>query len=127
MSDNLTALRALAENATPGPWEADDNQPFSRDLQGIFAPGERRYVLKVEFDEQPENPADAEFIAAANPATVLDLLDRLERAEAALERVRALEPTWHKGMYGCPQDMFSRDSIRAALAPVTEEGDNDGV
>lgn len=54
---------------------------------------------------------------------LIDLKPRAEAAEATLERVRALEPTWHKGMYGCPQDMFSRDSIRAALAPVTEEGD----
>lgn len=35
--------------------------------------------------------------------------------EAQLARVEALTPTWHRGMYGCPDDMFSAISIRRAL------------
>jgi hypothetical protein len=44
---------------------------------------------------------------------------RLEQENArlatALARVRALEPTWHRGMYGTPDDMFARIQITRAL------------
>ncbi len=76
MSDvpDLAALRALAGEATPGPWEVWRTQSWTvgsatdPSLTGIECYGER-----------PDE--DAAFIAAANPAVVLALLDRLEAAE----------------------------------------------
>src|SRR5690606_964540 len=113
---DLDALEATARAATPGPWEADDNMPFSPELQGIFAPEQRRYVLKVDFGDQPESPADAEHIATFDPPTVLALIARLREAEAVIEAIDAIEPMWPRGMYGCPQDMIGRNQIRAVLA-----------
>lgn len=52
-----------------------------------------------------------------------------DHLRARLAAVEALEPTWHRGMYGCPDDMFSRRSLRAALTTpretdeMPEEGD----
>lgn len=31
-----------------------------------------------------------------------------------------LEPTWHRGMYGCPDDMFARRDLRANLADALQ-------
>ena len=57
---------------------------------------------------------------------LIDLKPRAEAAEATLERVRAV--LVRAGTYG-PDEFgaFKRDLALAALAPVTEEGDGDGV
>ena len=79
---NREELRRLAEAATPGPWESYD----------------RGIGWEVWADGAPLNSAfrdtfpayDAAYIAATDPAAVLDLLDRLDAAEARLAAVRAL-------------------------------------
>lgn len=70
-------VRKLAEAATPGPWIAGDDEDSDYFLVGphdgdgiVFRP-----VVKLH----PQN--NAAYIAAANPATILSLLDRLEKAE----------------------------------------------
>ena len=95
-------LRRLAEQATPGPWRR--------------TPAVRWRVVKVNEEEATEftvadasinrldenAEADAAYIAAANPAAILSLLDELEHktqvaefcdkaATAAEQRVAALE------------------------------------
>lgn len=66
---DLKALRAAAVAATPGEWNR--RRTFGQ--------------LNVQDDKFMLNDADALFIAAANPAVVLELLDRLERAEAEVK------------------------------------------
>ena len=77
---SLSALRVHAQAATPGQWEA-------RDLHGrqqIWAgrPGlHGKYALfSDEFRYAGEH--DAAFIAAANPAVVLLLVEAVEAAQA---------------------------------------------
>ncbi|MEV9946950.1 ead/Ea22-like family protein [Escherichia coli] len=84
------ALRAKAEKATCGEWSLEygegrfdgDDALIHREVAGYIP------ICRIEgahpesgFDEdfQMEQQANAEFIAAANPATVLALLDELER------------------------------------------------
>ncbi|HFI8560703.1 TPA: ead/Ea22-like family protein [Escherichia coli] len=84
------ALREKAEKATCGVWSLEygesrfdcDDALIHRDVVGYLP------ICRIEgahpesgFDEdfQMEQQANAEFIAAANPATVLALLDELER------------------------------------------------
>jgi hypothetical protein len=79
-----TDLRVLAEAATPGPWRhsgatvwAPLNQDDPTDYSGeavAFIP-----TLGDEFDAD-----DAAWIAAADPTTILALIDRLQRVETAL-------------------------------------------
>jgi hypothetical protein len=86
-------LRAKAEKATCGEWSLEygegrfdgDDALIHREAAGYIP------ICRIEgarpesgFDEdfQMEQQANAEFIAAANPATVLALLDELEAAEA---------------------------------------------
>lgn len=93
------ALRAKAEKATCGEWSLEygkgrfdgDDALIHREVAGYIP------VCRIEgahpesgFDEdfQMEQQANAEFIAAANPATVLTLLD--ER-EAQSKRIAELE------------------------------------
>lgn len=93
------ALRAKAEKATCGEWSLEygesrfdgDDALIHREVAGYIP------ICRIEgahpesgFDEdfQTEQQANAEFIAAANPATVLALLGELE---AAKKRIAELE------------------------------------
>ncbi len=93
------ALREKAEKATCGVWSLEygesrfdcDDALIHREVVGYLP------ICRIEgahpesgFDEdfQMEQQANAEFIAAANPATVLALLDELE---AAKKRIAELE------------------------------------
>jgi len=86
-------LRKLAEAATPGPWmvqQYSTHVGFSVWADGRGCIAERWYDITQAKPYGDEIGGNAAFIAAANPAAVLSLLDRLDAAEA---RVRALEGT----------------------------------
>ncbi|HHI2738348.1 TPA: ead/Ea22-like family protein [Escherichia coli] len=91
------ALRAKAEKATCGVWSLEygegrfdgDDALIHREAAGYIP------ICRIEgahpesgFDEdfQTEQQANAEFIAAANPATVLALLDERERNQQYIKR-----------------------------------------
>ncbi|EFN7360253.1 ead/Ea22-like family protein [Escherichia coli O180:H14] len=91
------ALREKAEKATCGVWSLEygegqfdgDDALIHREVAGYIP------ICRIEgahpesgFDEdfQIEQQANAEFIAAANPATVLALLDELERNQQYIKR-----------------------------------------
>lgn len=91
------ALRAKAEKATCGEWSLEygegrfdgDDAIIHREAAGYIP------ICRIEgahpesgFDEdfQMEQQANAEFIAAANPATVLALLDERERNQQYIKR-----------------------------------------
>lgn len=101
-------LRRMAMNATPGPWiiQYGDDAQFmcmtaisSANLRssnkGQFTDAELRKIVAVSFhqgypDAGAENDeANSEFIAAANPATVLALLDEIDRSRGTIDIVSA--------------------------------------
>ncbi len=75
---NKQALREAAEKATPGEWKRMMRN--SDELMTTFH-GVAIGNVFVELTTGKRDIFDAEFIAAANPATVLALLDELEAAE----------------------------------------------
>ena len=94
---NYQALREAAEKATCGEWSLEygesrfdgDYALIHREVAGYIP------ICRIEgahpesgFDEdfQMEQQANAEFIAAANPATVLALLDERERNQQYIKR-----------------------------------------
>lgn len=94
------ALRAKAEKATCGEWSLEygegrfdgDDALIHREAAGYIP------ICRIEgahpesgFDEdfQMEQQANAEFIAAANPATVLALLGELESAKKRIAELEA--------------------------------------
>lgn len=97
---NYQALRAKAEKATCGEWSLEygegrfdgDDALIHREAAGYIP------ICRIEgahpesgFDEdfQIEQQANAEFIAAANPATVLALLGELETAKKRIAELEA--------------------------------------
>ena len=107
---DLAELRRLAENATPGPWEWDDDHArpglrHGRSFGGVLFRCGALYG---------PDAADAAFIAAANPAVVLALLAERDALAAKVERVRAL-PAEH------PAGGWYMTSMRDVLAALDEE------
>ncbi|WP_252496813.1 ead/Ea22-like family protein [Escherichia coli] len=116
------ALREKAEKATCGVWSIEygerrfdgDDALIHREVAGYIP------ICRIEgahpesgFDEdfQMEQQANAEFIAAANPATVLTLLDDLE---AAKKRIAELEDE--------PVSQTYRLNKLSGNSPVTPDG-----
>lgn len=116
------ALREKAEKATCGVWWLEygesrfdcDDALIHRDVVGYIP------ICRIEgahpesgFDEdfQIEQQANAEFIAAANPATVLALLDELETAK---KRIAELEAE--------PVSQTYKLSELSGNSPVTPDG-----
>lgn len=95
------ALRLAAENATPGEWCTDD-------YHGVIADAGLNANYYIASCSGPDNRANKRFIAAANPATVLALLDELEAVQkTSAARLVAIDTT-HK--------MFQRERDRAEKA-----------
>ncbi|HGC2847823.1 TPA: ead/Ea22-like family protein [Escherichia coli] len=99
---NYQALREKAEKATSGVWSLEYGEErfdagdalIHREVVGYLP------ICRIEgahpesgFDEdfQMEQQANAEFIAAANPATVLAMLDELEAAKKRIAELEARE------------------------------------
>ena len=94
-------LREAAEKATKGRWAVEfDDEIYSTD-------GVNHEQIAMVFSENEAR--DAAFIAAANPATVLAMLDELEAAE---KRIAELERK---------EQHSDRQSVIDALASSGEE------
>lgn len=82
------SLKAAAKRATPGQWVAFTDTP-SRTFS-VHTPDDKRCgdVIKwAGFDGQRKAKANAEFIAQANPANILALVEALEKAQAKIALV----------------------------------------
>ena len=117
-------LRELAENATPGPWEADLDR--HGETRGIWptGPGEEQiigsYVAADGYDSQGwtgGTDEDLAFIAAARTA-VPALLDALDQAEAEVKRL-----SWKCGHLA---DKYAQDTdeLRQEAGQAEAERDN---
>ena len=106
LSDDERELRRLAEAATPGPWETGPQE--SEDGRGkywayaVFGPDGKTLAdtqnsdaaeIQQEVDEDGTHAWDevgrcnAAYIAAANPARVLALLDEIERMRESIRQL----------------------------------------
>ena len=117
MTININELRRLAQAATPGPWWVNQdglNHGFERGvieinaldwwaLAGVWAVNEGK--------PSDEGSANAAFIAAANPAAIIKILDRLEAAEN--------ERDWHAER--CEDAMNECDALRAKIKEMEKQ------
>ena len=83
-------LRKLAEAATPGPWVSGDPSFGNGNAHMIVSISDRAMGRDIQGPNLRPALFDVEFIAAANPAAVLGLLDQLDAAEAKLAAVREI-------------------------------------
>lgn len=97
-SERLAELRALAESATPGPWEPTPDDMLSEGLGVVtFHPDGMGGPVCEMSDPYPRginHPVEnMRFIAACNPLVVLELLYAIDRVRALHHRV----PDGHGG------------------------------
>ena len=78
-------LRRLAQEATPGPWESHVGHLVLAPFEGGAASiAEMMLPYRIGYNDGEivsDRKSNAAFIAAANPAVVSELLDRLDAAE----------------------------------------------
>lgn len=89
---DINELRRLTQAATPGPWVNYGRQPSAAGLphSAVAAKTLLARVYSEAYGDVEQETANAEFIAAANPAAVSELLDRLEAAEKDSAHHKAL-------------------------------------
>ncbi|EPC4248858.1 ead/Ea22-like family protein [Enterobacter hormaechei subsp. xiangfangensis] len=87
------ALRTAAENATPGEWCTDD-------YHGVIADAGLNANYYIASCSGPDNRSNKRFIAAANPATVLALLDELESMGVQIANLTAERDALREGEMG---------------------------
>lgn len=130
----LAVLESLARAATPGPWWIDSHghEMVSEAIQLVFRADDRmgpatRHAETGNLSHWP-NDWDASFIAAANPATILALVEhirslteRLEKAEKDAARYRWLRDD--NAYFPEEQMICGGDELDAAIdAAIAQEG-----
>lgn len=105
---DVKKLRELAKKVTPGPW-AVDTECLDGHGRLYVSKGSSNYLLGRILEvfqnclvRSEQRMANAEYIAAVDPQTILALLDRLEAAEKDAERYRWLRED------GCNSDEIYR-------------------
>jgi len=77
---NLDRLEALARAATPGPWAyQEDSDAYTHIVRPVASPG--WIIASATQTSKPEGEANGRWIAAANPAAVLALIQLARRAQ----------------------------------------------
>ncbi len=90
---NTEELKRLAEAATPGPWEYEDHGR----LTGIIWGTNDYAIARLAYDGQVSDEkvdATGSYIAAANPAAVLELIRQRDELMEALKDAREMVSDW---------------------------------
>lgn len=95
------SLKAAAEKATPGEWVYfPKNTSIEYDVGSDESQGSILYVDSGDFT-QAQTDRNGEFIALANPANILALVEALEKVQRYIEELRE----WNAGL---AQESFER-------------------
>lgn len=120
---DMVKLGELAKAATPGPWQFEKRTATALLYAGL---GNHRANV-FNNDELGADFEDAKFIAAANPATVLDLLAEIERLNGLLnEAGRIFEKDLDSASRAAQKEIdgafdernFARQDLEAAKAEI---------
>ena len=79
----LTKLKELAKNATPGPWHEQHEIAYGVDIEdsnGDWLAQSNKVCVGAN-----QATKNAQYIAAANPETILKLIESVEEMERALD------------------------------------------
>ena len=134
---DIKELRQLAQAATPGPWYVTGK--LTRYVEARIDGGLIQEVAacgptKADGGYGPQQEANARLIAAANPAAISELLDRLKAAEKERDALRAENERIDEAMesllircddsdsamYGTLSTSFVRDTVRIARGAMEE-------
>ena len=94
-NEQLAALRALAENATPGQWRFE-NVKHGNGLELVTSAISKYGLLYAHSDHGNPRLAfrraeDMDYIAAANPATIVQLIDHIDALTARIVQLENTE------------------------------------
>ena len=121
------ALREAAEKATPGNWWIDSHGHsmvsfVGNDVLEVFTTDNKRVAVRHEDTgnlSRWRNDNDATFIATADPATVLVLLDELEAAEKRIAELESLmAPKLTQQALVVPDEMTPKQASRSYCGEV---------
>jgi len=126
---DLTALRALADAATPGPWQAQEEPNAVLYGNGMFVfyarvrnSSEEYPWIEGKSSEVVIKPEDAAYIAAANPEAITALLDEIERLRAKVARLSEPDIFWGRNYpdtdYCSAQDVLDDADPNEAIVEV---------
>lgn len=124
MTIDINKLRRLAQAATPGPWYATGK--LTRYVEARIDGGLIQEVAacgptKADGGYGPQQEANASLIAAANPATISELLDRLEAAEKECESWKGLAKQFGNEADVCATHLyFAKDELNRLRARIEE-------
>ena len=118
---DINELRRLAQAATPGPWYVTGK--LTRYVEALIDGGLIQEVAacgptKADGGYGPQQEANARLIAAANPAAISELLDRLEAAEK--ERGSAMMLVDRLAL-ALNTSNHERDALRAKIAEMEQQ------
>ena len=118
---DINELRRLAQAATPGPWYVTGK--LTRYVEARIDGGLIQEVAacgptKADGGYGPQQEANARLIAAANPAAISELLDRLEEAEK--ERGSAMMLVDRLAL-ALNTSNHERDALRAKIAEMERQ------
>ena len=121
MTIDTNELRRLAQAATPGPWYVTGK--LTRYVEALIDGGLIQEVAacgptKADGGYGPQQEANASLIAAANPAAISELLDRLEEAEK--ERGSAMMLVDRLAL-ALNTSNHERDALRAKIAEMEQQ------
>lgn len=121
MTIDTNELRRLAQAATPGPWYVTGK--LTRYVEARIDGGLIQEVAacgptKADGGYGPQQEANARLIAAANPAAISELLDRLEEAEK--ERGSAMMLVDRLAL-ALNTSNHERDALRAKIAEMERQ------
>ncbi|HBW7225834.1 TPA: ead/Ea22-like family protein [Klebsiella pneumoniae] len=92
------SLKAAAEKATPGEWVYfPKNTSIEYDVGSDESQGSILYVDSGDFT-QAQTDRNGEFIALANPANILALVEALEKAQKRISRLESRSVKLPKAM-----------------------------
>lgn len=124
---NLDELERLAKAATPGPWLDINTDKDAGHSHCLGCPT----FIEIGVDRKPFNYkatyTDLDYIAAANPSTVLKLIDVARAAKEVLreasDNIYATEILFRDKMpdYEFPKEFWLFGPIQEALAALNEE------
>lgn len=83
----------------------------------------QRLAEALKAENKRAEQAEAELQDAFR-TDIPSLKDERDELRAVITDLRSLEPTWHRGMYGSPDDMYSRISIHRILSRIPEHNNN---
>ncbi len=121
MTQELRKLRKLAEKATPGYWSYVGRE--YADNGGTFETIEAETGTVI--GEYSLSEKDARYISAASPAAIIELINRVEKAEKDAGRYRWLRDSeWEMftDRWLCEHDIYGegQDQLGAAIDTAME-------